>query len=378
MQTRNPPLMSLGPLSVQFERHLHVLFLERLQKSGNVRALKFIGEQDVERVGVTCNECGETKPFYSYGQDKSYKHCIRVNKCTKCYDSSRCPWERMLSGMKGSSKSRGHPTPEYTVEDLKEVWKTQRGRCIISGSNVKVKYGDGDPYNMSPERLDNTKGYTRGNVVLICQWFQIGQGHDYLPLEIRSWFQYDMEGDDFVFDPTTFDKPAIVYRKRRKVIKTYDDVGTLVSKICTDCGVDKGVGHFSGIKASCKPCASIIAQKRCNATPHRFVQQMARNAKTSTKCRGTKRKRNDNAGISVDDIFKLAVSTIIRQGGRCVITGRPFVYQTCHKFAPSPDRIDNTKGYVEGNVEMIIAPLNTARKPPNAELRALIEKDNLF
>ena len=41
------------------------------------------------------------------------------------------------------------------------------------------------------------------------------------------------------------------------------------------------------------------------------------------------------------------------------MTGIPFEYKTWHKFAPSPDRLDDKNGYVKGNVRFIIVPLNT-------------------
>lgn len=373
MSTRVPLSIQL---TVPFEPHLHADFLRRIQKCGNLKAIKFLESADVERHGATCKVCNETKPFYSYQQNKNCKNGINVTKCNKCYVSSRCPWEVMLRSMKSTSKRRGHPPPEYTVEDLKELWETQHGRCLISNILMRMKHGDNDPFNMSPERLENTKGYVKGNVVLICQWLQIGGVHDYLPTEIRSWFQYDMAGD-FVFDPTIFDKQVVVSRKYRRAVKKYDDMGVLVSRTCTDCGVDKGVGYFIGKLSYCKVCNNIRNNNYFN-TPRGFVMKMAVDAKSSTKKRGAKRKRNDDSDVSVDDIFKLAVSTIKRQGGRCAVTGIPFVYQRGHKFAPSLDRIDNTKGYIDGNVEVIISPLNTQNKPLNDGIRKLIKNQNLF
>jgi hypothetical protein len=282
--------------------------------------------------------------------------------------------------MKSNSNDRGHSPPEYTVDDLKAMYKKQHGRCFILGTAMKEKRGDHDPYNMSPERLDNKKGYVAGNVVLICQFLQIGGKGDYLPDEIRSWFNYDASDDGFVFDTIDFTEP-LKNKRRNNVtsIKTYNDNGVLISKTCVDCGTDKVMSCFYKAKhkygsSYCKPCADIRDKQRINDTPYKFIMSMTHTATRSTKKRDKKRSRNDDSGTSDANIFNLFLSIIKKQKGRCAITNIPFVYKTCHKFAPSPDRNDNGKGYIAGNVEMIIVPLNTAKKPSNAELRKLVMK----
>jgi hypothetical protein len=47
--------------------------------------------------------------------------------------------------------------------------------------------------------------------------------------------------------------------------------------------------------------------------------------------------------------------------GTCAATGRPFVMVPGHPGAPSPDRLENAYGYVEGNVQFVMAWLNRAR-----------------
>jgi hypothetical protein len=373
--------MLVGRLTLPNNKYRHDAFITRLEKKQNTKALVFIGTHDATTVGVTCNTCNETKPFYSYGQNKTRKYGINFSMCTKCFNGAVCPYSNMLQSMKSNSEFRGHSSPEYTVDDLKEMYKKQDGRCTISGAAMKEKRGDGNPYNMSPERLDNKNGYVADNVVLICQFLQIGQTHDYLPIEIRSWFNYDAINDGFVFDNIDFTIPN---RKKQRdtitPIKTYNDNGVLISKTCTDCGVKKNMSCYykangtEGGISWCKPCAIIRDKQRVNTSPYNFIMKMAIRATASTKSRSKKRSRNDDSGISDTNLGDFFISIIKKQKGRCSITNIPFVYKTFHKFAPSPDRIDNGNGYIAGNVEMIIAPLNTTRKPPNAELRKLVMK----
>ena len=45
------------------------------------------------------------------------------------------------------------------------------------------------------------------------------------------------------------------------------------------------------------------------------------------------------------------------QGGRCVESGAPFVFDSKDLF-PSPDRIDNNGGYEDGNVRFVVWRVN--------------------
>ena len=48
------------------------------------------------------------------------------------------------------------------------------------------------------------------------------------------------------------------------------------------------------------------------------------------------------------------------QGGRCVESGAPFVFDSKDLF-PSPDRIDNNGGYEDGNVRFVVWRVNRLR-----------------
>jgi len=54
------------------------------------------------------------------------------------------------------------------------------------------------------------------------------------------------------------------------------------------------------------------------------------------------------------------------QGGRCVESGAPFVFDSKDLF-PSPDRIDNTGGYEDGNVRFVLWRVNQSRGAKTVE-----------
>jgi hypothetical protein len=71
------------------------------------------------------------------------------------------------------------------------------------------------------------------------------------------------------------------------------------------------------------------------------------------------RARKRNIAFSLDPE---AISAAVERG-TCAVTGIPFVFQFgrgIHPLSPSIDRIDSSKGYVNGNVRVVLWAVNTA------------------
>lgn len=106
-------------------------------------------------------------------------------QCIKCqnvynlmYNQTPIGYLRHLVGtMKGSSKYRGTKQNrqdqsyefEFTFQDMINLYIKQKGLCHISGMPMTLT--PRTRWQMSPERIDMTKGYTIDNVVLICHEF---------------------------------------------------------------------------------------------------------------------------------------------------------------------------------------------------------------
>ncbi len=71
----------------------------------------------------------------------------------------------LLKGAKASSKNRGQEF-NITVDDLKELWSAQNGKCPYTGWQMTTQTKD--LTLVSIERKDNNQGYTKNNVVLVC------------------------------------------------------------------------------------------------------------------------------------------------------------------------------------------------------------------
>lgn len=74
-------------------------------------------------------------------------------------------------------------------------------------------------------------------------------------------------------------------------------------------------------------------------------------------------KRRHPIGVSVDDLVDLWES----HNGCCAITGVPMVLDVGSLKKVSIDRIDNSKGYAEGNIQLICKWVNLAKNSSSNE-----------
>lgn len=146
---------------------------------------------------------------------------------------------------------------------------------------------------------------------------------------------------------------------------------TATGRVCTKCGEWKEWGEF-GVKGSgargrpptCKLCSARRGQDRRDADPqgwNEYARTWKRNHRVSamfSRAKGNAGERGLPFLLSREtDIPRIA--RIIDEGV-CQLTGLPFdLTHGCRKpNAPSLDRIDSTKGYVPGNVRVVLWQVN--------------------
>ena len=126
-------------------------------------------------------------------------------------------------------------------------------------------------------------------------------------------------------------------------------------KTCSRCHVAKATEHFPvrgrlDHRNRCRPCNSAWAKKRRLQTNDRHLQYLY------NACRQRQKNRYKDELITLER-FK---AIYLAQGGVCVETGVPFDLQS-KDLMPSPDRIDNDAGYVDGNIRFVTWRINNMR-----------------
>lgn len=110
---------------------------------------------------------------------------------------------------------------------------------------------------------------------------------------------------------------------------------------------------LKGLQQSCKHCIngplnSNFNWKGSGKVTGRYFNQVKRGAA----------KRNLEFSLSIEYMAKLFDS----QRGLCALTGEPIFFSEARKYkeetSASLDRIDNTKGYIEGNVQFVSKQVN--------------------
>ena len=63
-----------------------------------------------------------------------------------------------------------------TIDDLMEAFERQNGKCALSGLVMTWNQGHVLPTSLSIDRIDQTRGYSKDNVRLICHAFNAFRG----------------------------------------------------------------------------------------------------------------------------------------------------------------------------------------------------------
>lgn len=142
-----------------------------------------------ERGYLRCRRCGKYKPeeAFCYSKDEKYRN-FRSPECRECYSIRKKKYRKntpkrsdlekhlaiLINGCKSrlnhsKSKSYRGITLDIDYKFLCELYNRQNGKCAISGLPMTYNVGAGrNHYNISIDRIDSTKGYTKDNVQLVC------------------------------------------------------------------------------------------------------------------------------------------------------------------------------------------------------------------
>lgn len=155
------------------------------------------------------------------------------------------------------------------------------------------------------------------------------------------------------------------------------------TKICGQCGQCKNLSEFHkdktkkfGVSSTCKDCAKAHSrQYYLKNTEHikenarrygkTYVPKFSRSIDSKLKnlCTNAKN-RNKEFLISTEHLFDLWKN----QEGRCAYTKLPLLSASNQFNTVSLDRIDSSKGYVVGNIQLVCTAVNKMKQEYSEDL----------
>lgn len=133
---------------------------------------------------LLCHGCGEYKDKEEFSL-KGGNDPIRENRrtlCKSCYTERQKTRNKALPDSKklvkclrwrwlgARDRSKRHTVDfSLSLEELENLWQEQNGTCALSGIKMTYELQNGrTPTNVSIDRIDQSKGYTAGNIQLVC------------------------------------------------------------------------------------------------------------------------------------------------------------------------------------------------------------------
>lgn len=134
-----------------------------------------------------CNKCKGWFTEDHFNHDNTSLHGNRGGLCNECktcqklrYNKERekllqddnYAWryklQQALKGTKRRSKFK-NTYNDLDLEFLMYLWNKQEGMCALTGIRMTYKFYEGRVNtNVSVDRIDSSKGYTKDNVQLVC------------------------------------------------------------------------------------------------------------------------------------------------------------------------------------------------------------------
>lgn len=163
-------------------------------------------------------------------------------------------------------------------------------------------------------------------------------------------------------------KPERIPESRRRAERA--ELKRKDMKRCTACDEVKRLSEFHGLNAKrenvqsqCKRCTALrqtadrhrnpekanSRQRKYYRTPSGYASKLCGSSKLSAK------KHRREWDLDVVNICERV------ERGVCEVTGIPFKFGAESPWKPSIDRIDNTRGYVQDNVQIVVVLYNYAK-----------------
>jgi hypothetical protein len=278
----------------------------------------------------------------------------KAGKICKSCDNSRGNDSvfRIFQHLIASTKVRMASTPrkvgDLSLKQLLRKYITQGGLCYISGKIMYIRrHSD---WQLSVERVDEKKGYTDANTVLIILELQSGSRLPGSPLQwTRARWDYVCSLARAYAEMTDAEKrqelayiQGIDAEARLDQQAGWSEHGLLLKRV------------FGKLKFLPDPTCDMMSRRMSTARGRMLtlVSSSRANTKHRNKKLAAAGKPLMEHTIELADLLAL----YIKQGGRCAVSRVPLCFSGF--FQVSIDRLDTTLGYTTQNIQLVIVPLN--------------------
>ena len=251
---------------------------------------------------------------------------------------------------------------------LKSLWEQQRGRCHYT--DILLFHVYKTDWLVSAERLDRTRGYTEANTVLaglelnhMLQW----STQNFLetlhlvdePDQVKEEVAILQAKIDDCINP----KPKKLGKRGAPYVPKINEAGK-VEYECRKCMTYKPrPAFYERLKDGCKVC--VRAGNRSYVKELRgFVTEMLNHARGANTLRN---KKDPSWNLEFKFYFEDLTVLLVQQKGRCKYFGITMALEPNMAWKCSPERLDASKGYVEGNVVLVCNEFNSGYTQANED-----------
>jgi hypothetical protein len=120
-----------------------------------------------------CNIIKSASEFNTYASSKNglFKYCKKCETLIKNeykYKSINNFLKILYYSSKGNSKTRSKKTDfSISFDEWINIYNNQQGKCALTGIEMTISQ-ENNNYNISPDRIDSDKGYTKDNIQFVC------------------------------------------------------------------------------------------------------------------------------------------------------------------------------------------------------------------
>lgn len=149
-------------------------------------------------------------------------------------------------------------------------------------------------------------------------------------------------------------------------------------KTCRTCKIEKPISKFNkdktkkyGVGGECKECAKVASRKyyyantdsikrRVTCYSNNYIPKFTRDIDSRLKnlCTNARQRKSKEFNITETDLLDLWG----KQEGLCAYTKLPMTATSNQHSTVSLDRIDSSKGYIVGNIQLVCASINRMKQ----------------